>query len=285
MNTIGRIAIIGVGLLGGSIGLALKKRGWGGIIKGIGRHEASLEKALAKGAIDEAYLDVASGINQAELIIICTPANLVTSMLDQIKTIRKDQMVVTDVASTKAQICDYAKRTWPQPLQFIGSHPIAGSEKYGPENASSDLYEGSVVIVESMQDWHKPEAYNLVCKFWTFLGAIVHQLDPPEHDIILARTSHVPHIAAAGLALLADIGKNVRPMLGGGFRDTTRIAAGSPAMWRDICLTNSEAIGSALNAYADKLKKAAEWIAARDPDSLERFFQDARDSRKRLLEE
>ena len=206
-------------------------------------------------------------------------------MLDQIKTIRKDQMVVTDVASTKAQICDYAKRTWPQPLQFIGSHPIAGSEKYGPENASSDLYEGSVVIVESMQDWHKPEAYNLVCKFWTFLGAIVHQLDPPEHDIILARTSHVPHIAAAGLALLADIGKNVRPMLGGGFRDTTRIAAGSPAMWRDICLTNSEAIGSALNAYADKLKKAAEWIAARDPDSLERFFQDARDSRKRLLEE
>ena len=285
MSLFKRLTIIGVGLLGGSIGLALKERGWRGHIRGVGRQKSSLEKALAKGAIDEASLDIKTGVQDADLVVLSTPANLIIPILDEIRFLCETKTVVTDVASTKARICEHVWKSWPAPHRFVGSHPIAGSEKYGPENATSNLYEGSVVIIEKARNSHSPEAYQMVRQFWAMLGASVYEMEPAEHDAVLARTSHVPHVAASCLALLADMGRDVRPMLGGGFRDTTRIAAGNPAIWRDICVTNSEAIAAALREYANSLLTVADWVSQQNGDQLERFFTDARNARRRLLEE
>jgi len=276
----GAVAIIGVGLLGASLGRALKARNLAGSILGVGRREATLDKALAARAIDTAHTNAREAAAAADVVVICTPAALVCGKLDEIRDACKPESVVTDVASTKAAICAHAVQSWPKPLRFVGAHPMAGSEKFGPEHAVDDLYEGAVTFICPQQS--EPEATSRIKRFWESVGSTVLTVDAAGHDDLVARTSHVPHIAAAALALLADGGDEVVPFVGKGFRDATRIAAGRPEIWRDICLTNRAAISDELGQYITRLQEVCALIENSDAEALQRFFSDARDARSRV---
>ena len=221
---------------------------------------------------------------QSELVVLCTPAAGVPAYLDQVRTFCGKQTAVTDVASTKAEICTHARKAWAHPYRFIGSHPMAGSEKYGPEFASPDLYTGSVCFVEAKND-HAPDAYDTVSRLWESVGANVVPVDPVEHDRFVARTSHAPHTLSAVLAKLVAGDPRVRPFAGRGYLDMTRIAEGRPEIWRDICLTNRDAIADALADARTSLDAVLRAIEANDADALFRFFEEGRDARLGLPDE
>ena len=276
------VTIIGTGLLGGSLGLALKRAGMAGTVRGVGRRPSTLDTAMALGAIDEASTDPAAAVRDADLVVICTPAALVIPTLDSIREAVPGGAIVTDVASTKADICAHARVTWPKPLRFVGSHPMAGSEKFGPEHSTPDLYQGTVCLVEEGEDVD-PDARAAVAELWSALGATVVDIDPAAHDRIVARTSHVPHITAAALSLLADCGEDVRPFVGNGFRDATRIADGRPEIWRDICLINAPAIRGGLTDLIRSLQALSAAIESGDSAQVESFFERGREARHRVL--
>jgi len=278
------VAIIGVGLLGGSLGLALKARGLARYVRGAGRRRTSLDRALEVGAIDTAFLDTGQACTDADLIVVCTPAALVLPKLDEIRAVCPAHAVVTDVASTKSDICAHAARTWPQPRRFVGSHPMAGSEKFGPEHADPGLYDGAVTLLEQAADL-APDAREAVADLWRSLGATVIDVPPARHDALVARSSHVPHVVAACLAQLAVGHEDIGPFLGPGFRDMTRIAAGRPAIWRDICLTNRDALLAGMDDLMARLAEARDLVDGAVPDALDAFFAAGRDARKEALDE
>jgi prephenate dehydrogenase len=277
------VALIGVGLLGGSLGLALKKHGVAGHIAGIGHRKTSLDAALAKGAIDTAYLEPREPITNADLIVICTPAAQVTEYLDQIRPICRSTATVTDVASTKSLICRHAAETWPKPLKFIGSHPMAGSEKFGVQHARADLYEGCIVLVEEGAHLDE-EAGRLVKGLWESVGARVVNLDPGTHDALAARSSHMPHLIAACIAKVAARYKEIGPLAGPGFRDVTRIAASRPEVWRDICLTNREPLLKSLEDLEAEIALFRAALNAGDAQQLETLLKEGGDARREVLE-
>jgi prephenate dehydrogenase len=273
MDQVRIVAVVGVGLLGGSIGLGLKKRGFRGIVRGVGHRKISLDTALDMKAIDDAYLAAKEAVVGADLVVICTPAALVIPKLDEIRAACEPHTVVTDVASTKGDICAYAAKTWPHPRRFVGSHPMAGSEKYGPEHATPDLYEGSYTIIERC-DLLAPEAREMVTTLWQTLGSRVVEHEPLHHDACVARTSHLPHVAASAVAqLLSACGDDIRPFIGKGFRDTTRVAGGRPEIWRDICATNQKALLTATDELLERLETFRDQLSAGDWEALEAFFQ------------
>lgn len=278
------VAIIGVGLLGASLGLALKARGLAGEVVGVGRREASLQKALSRGAVDRYSLDLAAASATADLVVIATPADAVIPALDVVRQVCKSAAVVTDVASTKSAICAHAQTTWTAPRRFVGSHPMAGSEQFGPEHGRANFYEGSVCLMEPPGGIDAP-AHESVKQLWQAVGAQVIEVAPDQHDAILARTSHLPHIAAAACALSAARMGDVRLFLGNGFRDTTRIAEGRPEVWRDICLTNRDAVADSLRELRFWLVRFQEALEDADGERLEQLFQDARDARRRIVSE
>ncbi len=277
--------VIGVGLLGGSLGLALKKRGIADTVRGVGRRKTSLDTALEHGAIDEAFLEIAPAAQDADLIVICTPSALVTSKLNELLPVCKESAILTDVASTKGNICGQADDTWPQPRRFIGSHPMAGSEKYGPENATEDFYEQSVTFVEK-SDSVDPEAREAIVNLWTTLGSRVVDVDPATHDELVSLTSHIPHVVASALAgLVEGKAEAVRPFIGNGFLDVTRVAGSRPSTWRDVCLTNCDAIVKGLGIITEELRQIQEAITVGDGNKLEEFFSKGRDARREALDE
>lgn len=279
----GAVTIIGVGLLGGSLALAMKARNMTDMVRGVGRNPATLEKASALGIIDASYLEPGEACRGADLVVICTPAGSVPAVLDAIRPTCSNAALVTDVASTKAVICSHAARTWPAPLRFVGSHPMAGSEKFGPEHASPALYEGCVTIVDANPA--AAEARRAVTALWEAVGAKVVVLEPAVHDALVARTSHIPHIVAGCIARLAAAAGNVTPVVGTGFRDVTRVAAGRPELWRDICLTNQAAIAEGLDALAHDLAEVRRMVDEGRADALEAFFEQAREARAKALGE
>lgn len=278
-----KVAIIGVGLLGGSLGLALKQRGLAKRVHGVGRNEDSLETALNLGAIDSAFLDIPSAVEDAELIVLCTPAAAVAAQLDAVRESCRADAVVTDVASTKNGICEYAKASWPRPRRFVGSHPMAGSEKFGAVHADATLYDGAIAFVER-GDTVDPEAHETVIRLWESLGSTVVGIEPESHDRFVARTSHVPHIVASALAQLTDLGAGMAPFIGKGFRDSTRIAEGRPEIWRDICLTNPLAIEEALSDLIRRLESLRHTVTAGDSEELDRFFEEGLRARRKILD-
>lgn len=280
---INTVTIVGVGLLGGSLGLALKQRGLVDNVRGVGHRPSTLDTALSIGAIDKAYMDLREACIGSDLIVLCTPAALVPQFLDEIRPVCAKHAVVTDVASTKATICAHARETWSHPLRFIGSHPMAGSEKYGPEHSDPDLYEDAVTFVERSDDADQ-EAELVVIELWKSVGSSVVGMTPETHDKLVARTSHVPHIMSSALAQLADVGREVRPFIGNGFRDVTRVAEGRPEIWRDICLTNGVAISLGLHQIASQLQEVAKAISDEDGEALDAFFFDGQEARRRVLD-
>ena len=278
------VSLIGVGLLGGSLGLALKERGMATRIRGVGRRQSSIGTALEAGVIDEGTLSISEGVAGADLIVICTPANNVPETLDAIRPLCAKGAVVTDVASTKATICAHAKKAWSSPYHFVGSHPMAGSEKFGPEHANASLYDGAVTFVETCDD-HEDGVYARVVELWESVGSRVVTIDPSEHDEMVARTSHVPHVLASILAQCVQDQESARPFVGTGFRDTTRVAEGRPELWRDICLTNADAIVQGLKVVRGDLEHVIQAIESGDADALDNFFEQGVQARRSLLDQ
>lgn len=277
------VTVVGVGLLGGSLGLALKQRGIAGRVLGVGRRQSSLDAALRVGAIDTGILDLTKEAATADLIVLALPAAQAIECLDILRERIGPNTVVTDVVSTKGTLCAHAKATWPAPLRFIGSHPMAGSEKWGPEYADAALYEGAVTFVA--QGAHlDAQARASVCELWTSLGSAVVDIDPEQHDRLVAATSHVPHIVASAVAQGLPADDSVRAAVGPGFRDTTRVAEGRPELWRDICLTNRAAVEGELGRLQARLQEFSDALAAGDGAALDAFFERGREARKRALD-
>lgn len=276
------VTIAGVGLLGASLGLAMKERGLAQHIRGVGRRQSTLDAAIARGAIDTATLDLAEACDDADLIILCTPAAQVTDQLDSIRSVMKPSAIATDAASTKQAICAHARSTWPTPSHFVGAHPMAGSEKSGPKAARPDLFEGAHCILcpENADE----AATHSIQSMWEAVGCTITTMDPATHDRLAARTSHVPHIAAAAIARAVEDSTNAKPMIGSGFRDTTRVAGGRPELWRDICLTNGEAIIDGLNALEAQCAHVRDAIERADAEALTAFFEGGQRARNDLID-
>lgn len=274
--------IIGVGLLGASIGLGLKQRKLCDTVVGVGRNTSTLEKALARGAIDRFELTVIPEDYDSELVILCTPVQTAIDILKRIAPYIRLGTTITDVCSTKKEICDVAKSIWHADRPFIGSHPLAGSEKYGPDYAQADFYENTICLVEKSDHVH-PASRELVLALWKELGATVIEIEPDEHDFYLAYTSHLPHVVASALAQVTWESGAQRTFIGGGFRDTTRIAESRPEIWKDILLTNAQNVIQSIHNLQQKLNEFCTMLESGQSSYVLEFFQKGNDARKNLL--
>jgi prephenate dehydrogenase len=244
------VAIIGVGLIGGSIGLALRERKLAGRVVGIGRNQGTLAKSKKLGCIDDLATSVAEGVSAADLVVVCTPVEQIPALIAEAAQHAPAGAVFTDAGSTKATVVAQTETLlharFDGLLPFVGSHPIAGGEKTGPEAARGDLFAKRTVVITptASTDDH---AIETVERFWRWLKGHVVRLSPQRHDEVLARTSHLPHLVASALA--AATPAEMLPLSAGGWSDTTRIAAGDTEMWRQILLANSVQTLKALDDF------------------------------------
>ena len=276
-----KITLVGVGLLGGSVGLAVKKRGVAGRVTGFVRRVESIDECLAAGAVDEATQDVVEAVEGASLVILCTPVAGMGDIAAQIKPHLSPEAVVTDVGSVKASVIAEVEPVLPR---FIGSHPMCGSEKTGVAHARADLFSDTVCAVTPTSR-SKADALEQVNQFWSALGSQVITLTAEDHDAIVARTSHLPHVLASALVntVLSKPREGEAAFLGIGFRDTTRLASGSPEMWRDIAFTNADAITGAIGDLQAQLGKLKDILTKKDAAALEVFFSEGKTRRDEWL--
>ncbi|MBE7560053.1 prephenate dehydrogenase/arogenate dehydrogenase family protein [bacterium] len=281
-----RIGIWGMGLLGGAVGLALKKRGHRGRIVGIGRNPARLAVARHLGACDETSDAPDSVVPDLDFLVLCVPVDSVLPLLASVKAWLHEGLTLTDVGSTKGRLVHEIDELVSQsPARYVGSHPMAGSEKTGVEASTPDLYVNATVAVTPTAAT-RPGALEFVTAFWERLGAKVITLEPALHDRLVAATSHVPHLVGALLCqLLARRQREGRPyrsMIGNGFLDTTRVAAGDPVMWRDILVHNRDEIAAGLFELRDLLDELLAALRHADGPALEKMLADAAEVRKGL---
>jgi prephenate dehydrogenase len=278
-----RLAIVGVGLLGGSIALAARAHGLAREIVGIGRDRARLEAPLRAGAVDRVTTDLVSGVSDADLVVLAANVLANEELLAAAWPSVAPSAVVTDVGSTKRGIVAVAGRLAVEsPRRFVGSHPMAGSEKSGYAVARADLFQGATVIV-TPTDASEPAAVKAVTTFWEAVGGRVSALDPDTHDQIVAAISHLPHVAA--WALVDAVARFEPAALGfaaRGFKDTTRIAAADPAMWTEILLGNREAIVASLAAFRGALGDVERLIVAGDRRGIETLLARLKTQRETL---
>jgi prephenate dehydrogenase len=252
MRTWNNVAIIGVGLIGGSIGMALLQRKLAQKVIGIGRRLESLEVALARNCVTQITTNLAEGVRQADLVVVCTPVDSISNYVQQAAQHCPPACLLTDGGSTKEQIVSAIESANLQ-QPFIGSHPIAGSEKNGPDSATPDLFLDRVTVVTPTPQANRV-ALAALREFWQALGSRVIEMSPADHDVVLARTSHLPHLIAAALAAATPADEKTLALTGTGWADTTRIAAGDPELWRQIFLANQDATLKALADFETVLK-------------------------------
>jgi len=269
-----------VGLLGGSIGLALRAAGFTGRLVGIGRRMSSLKKALAVDAVDEVTRDVGA-VAGAQLVILCTPISQFGPLLERMAPALKPGTYVTDVASAKVEVVRLAGRMLPRDVHFIGSHPMAGSEKAGVEFARADLFQRALCLVTPTART-SAGTVRWVRSFWEVLGGRTVVLSPQRHDELLARVSHLPHAVAAALVALAER-KSAIDLAGPGFADTTRIASGEPGMWVDIFGANRKAMLRATDELIDELKRFRGYLNRKDMHALLKWLNARKRTRDRWV--
>ncbi len=275
-----KVAIIGVGLIGGSIGEAVRRKGLAGTVTGIGRRASSIKEARRRGAIDEGTLDLKKGVRGADLVIIATPVCLIPVIAGKISPALKRGAIVTDVGSTKSLIVKAVEGCLPKRVFFVGSHPLAGSEKRGVKFAEENLFKGTVVIMTKTKKTKEP-AVRKLSRFWSALGVKrVVIKSPEEHDRIVAEISHLPHLAAS--ALIISAGARSLEFASTGFKDTTRIAASDPDVWRDICITNKVNIVRSLDRYERCLGKLKKLIKDNKAEALRKEFAKSKAIREKL---
>jgi prephenate dehydrogenase len=276
------VAIVGPGLIGASMGIALRQRGLAGRIVGIGRRQTSLDKALQVRAIHESTLSVAEGVGEAELIVLATPIGSFSHLAPQIAAAAPAGAILTDVASSKSRVIEtVAGALADRPdVAYVPTHPMAGGEQSGPLAASGGLFEDAICIITPFAEpTGSPE--ERIRQMWEALGARVVTMPAEEHDRTVARISHVPHLAAS--ALIAFLHETDMEFCGRGLVDTTRVASGSPDMWVDICGSNALEITQALVEFIQVLEEVRSRIENGDHVGLRATLAAAKEKRDRLL--
>lgn len=274
-----RICIIGTGLIGGSLSLALKENGFAGTVMGAGRTERTLSDALDLGVIDAYDTDIAAAVSDVDLIFISVPLGAVRDVLAQVREGMREGAIITDAGSAKQSVIDDVQAVFDGPYaHFVPGHPIAGTENSGISAAFASLYQDRRVIL-TPDETTDAEALAQVSAMWQLAGAQISTMSAAHHDIVLAGTSHLPHMLAFALVdclnNLDDI-EEVFQYAAGGFRDFTRIASSDPVMWRDICLHNSDPIIEMIDRYQGELQGIKSALQASDGESLKRVFERAK---------
>ena len=277
-----KITIIGVGLLGGSIGLAARKRRVAREIAGFVRRKKSIADCEKFGASDFATTDLLAAVSNSDLIILCTPLAQMLPLAKQFLPALKRGAIVTDVGSVKSGVVrELESLVQKSGAHFVGGHPMAGAEKTGVTAARKDLFQNAACVLTPTKKSNAAAVRKLE-QFWKSLGARVLKLPPEQHDLFASRTSHLPHVAAATLANLVLNPTNPKlqsQLCANGFRDTTRIASGSPEMWRDITLSNRKNLACALDAFISELQKFQHGLKKSDAKAISNFFEMAKSRR------
>ena len=284
---VGRLTVIGVGLIGGSLARALRAAGLVDEIVGCGRGKANLEEAIALGVIDRYTHDVAQAVAGADLVFLAVPLGAMRETFATLRGALPAGALVTDGGSAKGSVVHDCRVAAPELLgRFVPGHPIAGTEKNGVGASFAELYQGRRVILTPLAE-NDPAAVARVRAIWEACGAEVAEMSVQHHDEVLAATSHLPHMLAFGLVdMLARLKENdeIFRYAAGGFRDFTRIASSNPVMWRDICIANRAALGPMLAAFADEMNELAARISAADGEALLEIFERAKAARDRYVD-
>jgi len=274
-----RLAVLGLGLLGGSVALAAKRAGLAKQVAGAGRRKAPLELAVRRGIVDEAG-DAASAAAGADLVVLASPVSSMPELLESIASELEPGAIVTDVGSVKGRLSEVLPALLPAGVHYVGSHPMAGSHLRGVENVDADLFAGSCCVLTPVPGSDAGVVDRLI-GFWQAVGARVVVRKPDEHDADVAWVSHAPHLLAFAFAhAFAEAPESAAIMRGGGFRDFTRIAHSDSELWGDILAANKKALVAPLQAFGRSLEEVTRVLEGGDPDVLERFLAA---SRQRLL--
>lgn len=274
-----RMAIAGVGLIGGSLAQAVKERKVVGEVVGVGRNEERLKRACEAGIIDSFTARIDDSLGTVDLMVIATPVCLIADLVEKMIPFLKEGTVITDVGSVKKEIVEQVEGFMPDTLHFVGGHPIAGTENSGFEHSFSTLFEERTCILTPVERTNQ-QALRQVQELWSRVGSIVVCLNCDEHDEILAAVSHLPHMVAYGmvncLLTIEGFEENIFSFSAGGFKDFTRIAGSDPAMWRDIALMNREKLLSMIERFQSYLEELKEAIEQKDSEKLFAEFQKSR---------
>ncbi len=274
------IAIVGVGLIGGSIAAAVKQRGLAKNIVGIGRSRDRLNAAQQSGLVDAVSVDVAA-TGSSDFVIVCTPVDRIAADVRAVAGASRCGALITDAGSVKGTICHDLAGGLRNGTTFVGSHPLAGSEKTGWEHAQADLFQNRLCVITPCPN-DSALAVRTVDEFWQSIGMNTRQMSPEEHDRALALTSHLPHAVAAALSSM--LSSEVRDFAATGFRDTTRIASGDPSIWTGIFLQNAESITMQIDVLIERLIQLRDLASQQDADGLDALLSQAKHKRKQLTD-
>ena len=272
-----QITIVGVGLIGGSVGLAAKARGVARRVVGFGRRP--LTEALRRGAIDDFTSDLADAMRGAQLVVVCTPVDHIADVILRAATHCKPGTVFTDGGSTKAAIVSAVEGKLPPGIEYVPAHPIAGSEKNGVENARADLFADRLTVLTPLAHGNAASGER-VAAFWKALGSRVKVMTPEDHDRTFAATSHLPHAVASAVAGVTPV--EYLPLSAGGFRDTTRVAGGDPELWAAIFRANRDEVLAAVDRFSSSLGEFRQMLEAGDGAGLVRWLAEAKRVRDAL---
>lgn len=282
MRRFNKITIIGVGLIGGSIGLAIKRKRLAGKVIGVFRHRSTMKKALKVKAVDIGMMDIRDGVRGADLIILATPVFSIPKMACEAAIYAKSGAIITDVGSTKAWVVAETEKRMRsfRPIFFVGSHPMAGSEHAGVEFSRKDLLEGSPCIVTVTKNTNK-HALKTVASFWKALGANVEIMNPVAHDRNVALISHLPHVVAFSLA--GAIPEKSLRYAAEGFKDTTRVASSDPMLWAEIFLTNTSELAKACRNFENYFKKMRIAVSRKNLQNMIKLLKSAKAKRDKFI--
>ena len=283
-----KITIIGLGLIGGSIGLALKRAGSTAQLIGAARSQKTLDVALERNLVERVEIDIVKSVEDADLVILATPLSSFKKIIFEVSHNLKPGCIVTDTGSSKLKVIEELSNVIPMGVSFIPGHPIAGTELSGPEAGFAELFDDRWCVLTPTEDTNK-DALNSIRLLWEEMGSKVEIMNPEHHDRVLAITSHIPHLIAYNIVGTANdlanvTNKEVVKYSAGGFRDFTRIAASDPKMWRDIFLYNDEAVLEMLSFFSKDLMKLKKAIEEKDSDLLQTFFENTREVRKNIID-
>ena len=283
---INRLAVIGVGLIGASLALALKQAAAVGHVVGCGRSEKNLQKGIELGVIDSYTTSIAEAARSADVVMLAVPLGAMQMAFEQILDSVGEHTIITDAGSAKGSVVKVARTVLGNRIsQFVPGHPIAGAEKSGVEAGLADLYQDRRVILTPIESTD-PEAIDKIVGMWQRCGAIIEYLDVEHHDKVLAATSHLPHMLAYALVnYLSNLNDHdeIFKYAAGGFRDFTRIASSDPVMWRDVCISNGDALETLIEGFKEELDEVSRAIRSRDSDRLLELFSTAKSERDTLI--
>jgi len=287
-NMFEKVCIVGLGLIGGSIGLAIKRSNISNQITGYARSNSTLERAIELGLVDSVKDNLKDAVNNSDLVILATPLSTFRELVEEMSPFLKKGCIITDTGSAKLTVIEDLKDILPNGVEFIPGHPIAGTEESGPDAGFAELFDNRWCILTPTED-NSSNAVDLVKDFWESIGSKVEIMDPMHHDKVLAITSHIPHLIAFNIVGTANnlanvTEKEVVKYSAGGFRDFTRIAASDPKMWSDIFTYNSDAVLEMLDLFSNDLAKLKAAVIKKDSDLLFSNFEKTREVRKNIID-